>query len=329
MTMWKVSAGTAAVMGKKRLKSDAMPTTAYVMLGEDCQGNCSFCAQSRQSSGNKNYLSRITWPQIAETEAASAISAACAGGSFKRICLQVVNSQGSMAVTLQALSVLTAEGKGELLAPICASNYIVNCDQAGELLAAGAEKVCLALDAASPAVFAAMKGGDFSLRRKLLSDCAATFPGRMATHLIIGLGETEKEAVQFLADCLKEAITVGLFAFTPVAGTPLANRKPPEIGVYRRIQMAYYLLQKGFGYETILFHGDRISGFNQVDILSVFASGKAFETSGCKDCNRPYYNERPGGTIYNYPRPLSDGEILQAIRESGIGGEGQDALACC
>ncbi len=43
--------------------------------------------------------------------------------------------------------------------------------------------------------------------------------------------------------------------------------------------------------------------------------GKAFETSGCSDCNLPYYNERPGGTIYNYARPLAQHEIEKAIQE--------------
>jgi len=41
--------------------------------------------------------------------------------------------------------------------------------------------------------------------------------------------------------------------------------------------------------------------------------GEAFQTSGCPGCNRPYYNERPGGFIYNYPRPLSAAETAAAL----------------
>lgn len=55
-------------------------------------------------------------------------------------------------------------------------------------------------------------------------------------------------------------------------------------------------------------------GFVQEDDIN----GKAFETSGCPDCNRPYYNESPRGVIFNYYRLLVAGEIRQAILESGV-----------
>ena len=50
------------------------------------------------------------------------------------------------------------------------------------------------------------------------------------------------------------------------------------------------------------------------------AGGEAFETAGCPDCNRPFYNERPGGTMYNYPRSLTAAEAEQAIAELRLEG---------
>jgi biotin synthase len=44
------------------------------------------------------------------------------------------------------------------------------------------------------------------------------------------------------------------------------------------------------------------------------ASGESFQTSGCPDCNRPYYNEQPGSIPYNYPRPLTAKEAIQAVQ---------------
>jgi len=32
-------------------------------------------------------------------------------------------------------------------------------------------------------------------------------------------------------------------------------------------------------------------------------------TSGCPSCNRPYYNEKPSGPIYNYPLQPNKEEI--------------------
>jgi biotin synthase-related radical SAM superfamily protein len=50
----------------------------------------------------------------------------------------------------------------------------------------------------------------------------------------------------------------------------------------------------------------------------ILADGVAFQTSGCPDCNRPFYNERPGGPMYNYPEPLTSQQIKAAIEELSV-----------
>jgi biotin synthase-related radical SAM superfamily protein len=46
--------------------------------------------------------------------------------------------------------------------------------------------------------------------------------------------------------------------------------------------------------------------------------GEAFCTAGCPGCNRPFYNERPGGPMYNYPRPLTPAEVEAACSEVAL-----------
>jgi len=53
-------------------------------------------------------------------------------------------------------------------------------------------------------------------------------------------------------------------------------------------------------------------GISKQRFLEVIDSGEPFLTSGCPGCNRPYYNERPGGPLYNYPRQLLPEEIEEA-----------------
>ena len=52
-------------------------------------------------------------------------------------------------------------------------------------------------------------------------------------------------------------------------------------------------------------------------------TGIPFMTSGCPGCNRPYYNERPSGPLYNYPFRPDAGEVAeiekQTIGEDWIG----------
>lgn len=312
MSQWKISAGTACVLGKKIIKSDALPTTAYIMLGENCRNKCQFCSQSRISTAKNHKLSRITWPAFEAHEVVTSISAAIAKGDIKRICLQVVSGEESWEKTLQSLGELE---KNEI-EPICVSTYLEHVNQAKDLIAAGAQKVCIALDAATPDTYAKAKGGDWAQRWSLLTECAEVLPGKIATHLIVGLGETEEEMVKRIAECMKRQIDVGLFSFTPIPGTPWAQRMPPTIGHYRRIQIACQILHKGYNEHVIQYRQGKIIACNVPNLDRLLRDGKAFETRGCADCNRPYYNESPGGVMYNYPRALTSNEVEQAIRES-------------
>ncbi len=316
MSVWKLSAGTAGVIGKKSLKTDAPPTTAYIMLGEKCRNNCGFCSQARDSGARRDLLARVTWPDFPAGEAVAGIAASHARGELKRACLQVVGSDGFWDNTVEALDLLRANSA----VPVCVSSHIETVKQARELISLGAERICIALDAATPEIYERVKGGEWERRYRLLSQCARDLPGRVTTHLIVGLGESEKDMVRIIASCIEQDITVGLFAFTPIRGTGMYGHEPPSAGQYRRIQIAHHLLKEGCPPENFVYHQNRIAGFGLPPeaIRTLLTDGKAFQTSGCSHCNRPYYNERPGGVLYNYPRPLSPEEIRRAIEESEV-----------
>jgi len=55
-------------------------------------------------------------------------------------------------------------------------------------------------------------------------------------------------------------------------------------------------------------------GVDKDTLIHAVESGTPFLTSGCRDCNRPFYNEKPSGPIYNYPRNLNTEEIA-AIKQ--------------
>ena len=50
-------------------------------------------------------------------------------------------------------------------------------------------------------------------------------------------------------------------------------------------------------------------GITNQRLKQIIEEGTPFLTSGCPDCNRPFYNERPSGPIYNYPEKTSLEEI--------------------
>ena len=310
---WRVSSGTAAVLGLRALRMDAAPTTAYLMLGERCQRNCAFCAQARTSSAHQAALSRVIWPQFAAQQTAAAIAEAYAHGDIQRACFQVTSCAGHLAQTREAVACLASQAD----VPICVSVLAHTVQEVGELLEAGAQRVTLALDAATPEIYALTKHGDWERAVELLEACARAYPRHIGTHLIVGLGESEHDMALTIQRLTDLGITIGLFAFTPVAGTEYATRPAPPIDQYRRIQAMLWLCVHGH------VHTDQMAfdaqgrivdyGLPRSRLCALLQDGEAFRTPGCPGCNRPYYTERPGGTMYNYPRPLTPQEATQAL----------------
>ena len=145
--------------------------------------------------------------------------------------------------------------------------------------------------------------------------------GNVTTHLIIGLGETELEATEFILKMYESGISVGLFAFTSIKGTTLEHTESPDLSTYRRIQVVRHLVAKGLlEREQVRESEDgRISlDINKNHLRQILSSGEAFQVTGCKCCNRPYYNERPRGPMYNYPSHLTAEQILSSIEETQL-----------
>jgi len=289
------------------------PTTAYLMLGGRCLMNCAFCAQARDSQAGTLSLSRVTWPEYELDLVVAGLADAAARGLVRRACLQVTVTSDAFNRALQVLRAVKA---------VCSLPFDIaflphSLEQVSQLLAEGADHIGFGLDAACERVFRQVKGGLWARSLSLIEETALAFPGRTAVHLIVGLGETEREMVERVQWAHDRGITVGLFAFTPVRGTHLGDLPPPEMAAYRRMQAARWLIvHDATRAEEMMFDaaGRLVALGGQVPL-----TGEAFETSGCPDCNRPYYNEQPGGPLYNYPRPLTSGEVARAIQEMEIG----------
>jgi biotin synthase len=278
------------------------------MLGERCARNCAFCTQARDSQADAGLLSRVNWPSFSPDLVRDRIRRAYASGDTQRVCFQSVVAPQHIAQAEQAVAALVDESP-----PICVSVAASTPEEIARLLDAGAERVTVALDAACARVASQAKGRTaWDHTWALLERAAERFPGCIGTHLIAGLGETEQEMIACLAALHRHGILTGLFAFTPVAGARMASQPPPPLESYRRIQAARWLIVKALG-DTSFFAYDHVGrlrslGLSADDVRALLGDGEAFRTAGCPGCNRPYYNEHPGGDMYNYPRQLTPEE---------------------
>jgi biotin synthase len=323
----RVSTGSAIVIGLLKGRLDAKPTTVYLLMcrKEKCSANCGFCPQARTSKGRADRLSRITWPAFATEKVVEGIENTVKAGTMKRVCVQTLNYPEAFDDVL----LLVKEIKSRVLVPVSVSCKPLKQEKMKVLADAGVNRISIALDAATEKIFGEIKGRNiggpyfWEKQHEALREAVNVFgKGSVSTHLIVGLGETEQELCQTIQGCIELGVYPGLFAFTPIAGTALEDRSPPSLSSYRRTQIAHYLLShKKTRLENMKFDKDgKLTnyGISKEQLLEVVETGEPFLTSGCPGCNRPYYNERPGGPLYNYPRRLQPKEIEEAKKNLGF-----------
>jgi len=320
----RVSLGSAIILQLLNGKLDAAPTTAYLMTHREgrCTANCAFCPQARESSSRADMLSRVSWPTFPTEKVLKGISEAAANGTIRRVCIQALN----YPEVFLDLTVIIKAVKQKANVPISVSCQPLNAKNVQLLAEAGAERIGIPLDAATKEIFDNVKGeavrGPYNWERqwKILGEATKIFGKDMvSTHLIVGLGETEKEMVSTVQKCVDMGVLPALFAFTPITGTRLEDVNQPAIEKYRRIQVARYLIVHRISrYENMAFsqRGEITNfGIEKTTLDRIIEAGKPFLTSGCPNCNRPYYNEKPSGPLYNYPKEPTANELALLKKE--------------
>jgi biotin synthase-related radical SAM superfamily protein len=321
----RVSSGSASVLGIIPSLLTVWPTTIYLMtfLGGKCTANCGFCSQARDSHSRTEMLSRVTWPDFEVHRIVHALAPSRLDPKVKRVCVQALNYP---EVSEDLVAIAETIRSRNFSIPISVSCQPLKKAQMQELAEAGVERMGIPLDAATRAIFERVKGKkangpyDWNTHHKTMLEAVQVFGrGKVSTHLIVGLGERECDLVRRIAWCVKHHILPGLFSFTPIPGTALEAGNQPTIEKYRRIQLARHLIvNEQVDFSEVCFDSEgQVTGFgvSSKQLDQVIKSGEPFRTSGCPSCNRPFYNEKPSGPIYNYPVKPAPHEIDEVRRQ--------------
>ncbi|MFH0817780.1 MAG: hypothetical protein V1909_04050 [Candidatus Micrarchaeota archaeon] len=284
----RVAIGTAITLGLMKGKMESSPTTAHFLIGEECAHSCAYC------SARNSTIARIEWPEFSLEEVL-----ALPFTKFKRACLQLTSTGLEEAISLIS----------KIPVPVSVTFRAESESEIKSLFSAGADRVCTPLDACTLEISEKVFRGGFVKQLGLLEWAGKEFPGKIATHIIIGLGERERDSAELLKRLWSFGVYAGLFAFTPAKGSALAGMEKPHLGAYRRNQIARYLVMKGqteFSYNL----PGQLVGLPKVP-------AEAFKTSGCPGCNRPYFDGSPSKP-YNYPRELTSKEYEEALKQAKI-----------
>jgi len=201
---------------------------------------------------------------------------------------------------------------------------------------AGADKIGVAIDLATPALFDRFRGSGVGGPHKwdtywqCLKDCIEIFgTGNAGPHFMVGMGETEEEMCGAIQRARDLGGTTHLFSFYPEQNSMMSSDPPPPMDQYRRVQVARYLIDEdrvhseAFSFDPA---SGRILGFGiaQKELDAVIDSGEPYRTSGCEGydgevaCNRPFANSRPGPDMRNYPFPPDREDVLHIRRQMGL-----------
>ncbi len=291
---------------------------------QGCFASCAYCGLARQNttSVDETTFIRVHWPFFSIEKMKEKISEHQT--RLGRICISMITHpkavEDTIAITttlIQSLSIPVSL----LITPT-----IVTPVDLKRFKQAGADRIGIAIDAATPELFDRYRGtgvgGPHVWDRywECFREAVQIFGRyRVGSHLIVGLGETERDMVSALLLTRSYGGVNHLFSFFPERGSALANHSMPGIGHYRRLQLARYLIDDGLlsAQELDYDNRNRIIRFRISEPLleQIINSGEPFRTSGCLDmngnvaCNRPYANSLPGPDIRNFPFPPDKSDI--------------------
>jgi biotin synthase-related radical SAM superfamily protein len=292
---------------------------------EGCLGRCHYCGLSRsrkEDRKGKTFI-RVDWPLYPLEEI---IERARLKNQIHRVCISMVTHPKAIDDNLYVIK--RFKEKTDLyITALISPTLIHREDHLMAMKKAGADWIGIAIDAATPELFYRLRGKGVGGPHRWdhyweVVQIATSVFGKfhVGIHLIVGLGETEREMLEAIQKGQDMGVPTHLFSFFPEKGSPMEEYPPSSLGQYRRIQLARWIINEALGsMDQMKFDEKGILVDFGIDIEPLIRMGEPFMTSGCPGrdgkvaCNRPYGNERPSGPIRNFPF-LPDPEDIEEIK---------------
>lgn len=315
--------GTLGVLGLELVQMETPPTTAYLQIYTEkrCKANCLFCAQAKDSKADLIRIARGMYMPFDLDAVVSRLKIAFERGYLSRACIQTALYDSWWQDTVYLIKRIRKESN----IPISLSVFPLGDKRYEELRELRVNELVIPLDACTKELFERIKGKDagspftWEAHMQGIRRASQIFE-KVGTHLIIGMGESDEDAIKIIFELWKNKVNPALFSYTYIKGAQMQKSKE-DIRHYRTVQLARYLILEGIAnYADMEFKNGVLSNFgiNSDVLVKEIEKGEAFQTSGCNNCNRPMANET-FPKIYNFPRKTNEKEIEIIKEELGYG----------
>ncbi|MBW2285247.1 MAG: radical SAM protein [Deltaproteobacteria bacterium] len=330
----KISHATAISLGlaRGRMYRGAVNRCVNLLVHypEGCSANCAYCGLAKKRPGayeEKSFI-HVGWPVLSMDRIIQAIREAPA--YVGRTCISMITNGKCRGATLDMTRRLTSETA--LPVSLLVAPTVMKKHDPADMKAAGADKIGVALDLATPDLFDQYRGSGVSGPHKwdtyvetIVRAIDIFGPRNVGAHLMVGMGETEEQMARLMDRLFRMGAVSHLFSFFAEENSRLADRPQPPWPSYLRVQLARYLLEEELSViENMAFDPQgRIVDFgvSPEALDSVVGMGVPFMTTGCLGpdgevaCNRPFGNCLPDVKQWNYPYGPNT-EELDLIRKS-------------
>lgn len=302
-----------------RFYRDVELTGINVLLDYErgCHANCAYCGLARERAGayeDKSFI-RVDWPvhptdRIIEQMAKYA-------ERMGRFCISQVVHPQTHHDTLELIRRFRARTDTPI-SVLCAPP-LLNRERLQQYKDAGVDMIGVGLDAVTERTFERRRGREVRgglhwkkywevifLSREIFG------PWKVNCHVVVGLGDSDRELLEFSDRVNRNEIYAYLFCFYPEPDSAMASARRPSLFRWRRIQLLKYLLEeRKISPRDIEYNGRggvaRASIAREV-VNWAIEGAAAFMTNGCPEqrtglvsCTRPFGSYRPGEPFRDYP----------------------------
>lgn len=299
---------------------------------EGCYANCTYCGLARERPGvpEDNTFIRVAWPLYPTDLVAEKIAEREANGGVGRVCISQVQDHRAYDDLVNMIRRVKRPAPQVPMSALVSATTL-NEERLHVIKDAGVDIIGVGLDAVTEELFDETRGRgtkgphNWDYHWHIVRSAREIYgPMKVNCHIIVGLGETDRDLVDMFYQLKEEQIAGYLFSFNPEPGTVMQDVSRSPIHRMRRIQLVKYLIEnKDLPRESLSF--DEVGNICTLDAAETMVevavnTGLPFMTNGCPDragevaCNRPYGSYRPGEEYRDYPF-VPNADDLSIIRQ--------------